>query len=160
MSSSLATPLGLGVRQARGVPCYLRYPSDPTIVANRCAIAAHRVDTSENDSHRYVGCSDAGPLATSNALPFERRLDGFDLEGDRSRAGRLRPPHREPQRSNRIGHTEGETFACWAPWRLMIQRAWQVLPDFGALISRLIRMLANQMLANQMLAQTWMPHSS
>jgi len=37
----------------------------------------------------------------------------------------------------------------------MIQRAWQVLPDFGALISRLIRMLANQMLA-----QTWMPHSS
>jgi len=120
-SSSLAK-LGFG-GEARGVPCYPRYLSDSTISANRCAIAAHRADTSENDSHKHVGCSDAGRPATNNALQFEWRLVGSDLEGDRSRAGRLRPPHRELQRSNHIGHTEGETFACWAPCWLMMQRA-------------------------------------
>src|SRR5262249_7801503 len=115
--------LGSGVGQARGVPCCPRYPSDPTISVNRCAIAAHRADTSENDSHCYVRCSDDGPPATSNAVRTERRLVGSDLEGDCSRAGRQRLPHRELQRSIHIGHIGGETFACWAPCWLMMQRA-------------------------------------
>jgi DNA-binding transcriptional LysR family regulator len=69
-------------RQTRGVPCCPRYLSDPTISGNRFAIAAHRADTSENDSHCYVRCSDAGPPATSSAAQLERRLVASDLEGD------------------------------------------------------------------------------
>jgi hypothetical protein len=97
-----------------GVPCYLRYLSDPTIVANRCAVGVHRADTSENGSRRHDRCSDVGQPATGNALQLEKQWIGSEPEGDR--AGRLPQPLQERQPSDHIGHIEGEFFAYWAPF--------------------------------------------